>query len=198
VGGHGHRQSIGPTRKDAVILSPAEPDGQNDTLVEIKLFTNENTSLVHAAELFANSPGWREALHEGQYHRYFYDRLPNESMKRDFERVLMLNWLVSNHDMHAENFGCLYNPKTFEITGVTPSFDHNSSDYDGFMPELDVPGIVLPSLIHHGDVIEKIKAGQLETALESIGNWLTEEQKSGIRTVGAGLAGGYLNNEPTK
>jgi hypothetical protein len=104
-------------------------------------------------------------------------------MKRDFERVLILNWLISNHDMHGENFGCLYSPASFEIIGIAPSFDHNSADFDGMMPELDVPGIVAPSLKYHGDVMEKIKNGALDTVLDDVKDWLTPEQRAGVQAV---------------
>jgi len=173
------------------ILNPTEPSGKDDTLVEITLFTDEKNSLVHASELFAGNPDWDQACSNGQHHRYFYDRLSNESIKHNFERVLILNWLVSNHDMHGENFGCIYDPKDFKIKSVTPSFDHNSADFDGTMPDFDVPDIVIPALVHHADVIEKIKSGKLEASIQSIGNWLTEEQKAGIRTVGAELVDEY-------
>ena len=183
--------------QNAVIINsdispiPDNPSETDNTLVQINLFTDENTSLVHASELFANNPDWSEACHNGMRHRYFYDRLPDESMKHDFEQVLILNWLVSNHDMHEENFGCLYDPDTFIITGIAPSFDHNSSDYDGLIPDIDVPDIVVPSLIYHKDVIEKIKVGKLENALSEISNWLTEEQKQGIRNVANELISEY-------
>lgn len=159
----------------------------DDTLVEISLFTSENVSLVHASELFG--AGFAEAHRDGQHHRYFYDRLTNDAFKREFERVIILNWLISNHDMHGENFGCLYDPKTFEITGIAPSFDHNSADFDGTIPELDVPGIVTPAIKHHVDVISKIKDGRLDAALEEIKEWLTAEQKDAVKTIGAELVG---------
>jgi hypothetical protein len=147
------------------------------------LFTSNAASLVHASELFSGTH-FSEAHREGQHHRYFYERLPREEFKREFERVLILNWLISNHDMHGENFGCLYDPETFELTGIAPSFDHNSADFDGTMPELDVPDIVIPSLKYHGDVIEKIRVGALEQVLDTVKDWLTPEQKDGVRSVG--------------
>ena len=158
----------------------------DDTLVEITLFTSENISLVHASEMFVN-PDFGEAHRDGQHHRYFYDRLPDDNFKREFERVLILNWLISNHDMHGENFGCLYCPKTFELIGIAPSFDHNSADFDGTIPELDVPDIVIPNIKHHGDVISKIKAGCLDAALQEVGGWLAPEQKNCVKTVGEEL-----------
>ncbi|MCL2050921.1 MAG: HipA domain-containing protein [Lachnospiraceae bacterium] len=171
----------------------------DDTLVEINLFTSDRISLVHASELYSDS-AFGEAHREGQHHRYFYDRLPNENLKRDFERVLILNWLISNHDMHGENFGCLYCPETFEITGIPPSFDHNSADFDGTIPELDVPDIVGDSIKHHGNIIAKIESGNLENALKDVKSWLTEDQKNGVRSVAAELVRLYnqLTHCPTR
>ena len=159
---------------------------KDDTLVEIKLFTSDRASLVHASELHADST-FGEAHREGQHHRYFYERLPNDDFKRDFERVLILNWLISNHDMHGENFGCLYCPDTFEIIGISPSFDHNSADFDGTVPELDVPDIINESIQYHGDIIAKIESGNLEAALGDVKAWLTEDQKKNVRAVGEEL-----------
>jgi hypothetical protein len=167
----------------------------DDTLVEITLFTSEDVSLVHASELFVGTR-FGEAHREGQHHRFFYDWLPNDAFKREFERVLILNWLISNHDMHGENFGCLYSPKNFELIGVTPSFDHNSADFDGTIPELDVPDIIIPSIKHHHDVISKIEAGHLDEALQKVKNWLTPEQKNGVRAVGTELVNLYQKYSP--
>jgi len=166
----------------------------DDTLVEITLFTSEDVSLVHASELFVDT-GFGEAHREGQHHRYFYDWLPNDTFKREFERVLILNWLISNHDMHGENFGCLYSPKNFEIIGVAPSFDHNSADFDGTIPELDVPDIVIPCIKYHRDVISKIEAGHLDEALQKVKYWLTPEQKKSVMTVGAELVNLYRRHK---
>jgi hypothetical protein len=93
--------------------------------------------------------------------------------------------------MHGENFGCLYNPNTFEIQDIAPSYDHNSADFDGAIPDLDVPSIVTPALARHSDVIENIKSGKLEIAVNSVGDWLTEEQRAGIKAVGQVLIEEY-------
>ena len=171
----------------------------DDTLVKITLFTSDKISFVHASELFIDPPTprdekgpFRKARDEGQHHRYFYDKLPSEEFKRDFERVLILNWLISNHDMHVENYGCLYSPETFEIIGIAPSFDHNSAEFDGLIPELDVPDIVASNIKHHGDVIEKIESGCLDEVLDKeIKNWLSSEQKTCIKNVGTELVNLY-------
>ena len=154
----------------------------DDTLVEIDLFTSDSCSLVHASELLHNK-SFNDYYRDGQHHMLFYNELKNDSYKRKFEKILILNWLISNHDMHGENYGCTYCPNTFEITGVAPSYDHNSSDFDGTIPELDVPEIVLPNLSHHIDIINKIKNGALDKALSEIKNWLSPEQKQGIQSV---------------
>lgn len=104
---------------------------------------------------------------------------------------MILNWLISNHDMHGENFGCLYSPKTFKLLGIAPSFDHNSADFDGTIPELDVPDIIMPCIKYHSDVISKIENGSLDAALDKVKNWLTAEQKNGVRTVGEQLINLY-------
>jgi hypothetical protein len=188
--------TIGEIKQKTIKDITVKPNA-DDTLVEITLFTSETVSLVHASELLADS-GFGEAHRDGQHHRYFYDRLPSESLKREFERVLILNWLVSNHDMHGENFGCLYCPITFEITRVAPSYDHNSADFDGTPAEVDVPDIVAEGIIYHGDVIGKIVSGSLDAALDEVKDWLTSEQKSCVKAVGAELVGLYNSRKVEK
>jgi len=182
-----------PVQKSAIkspsISGNRDSDGKflntysDDALVEIELFTNDTQSLVHANELLKGTD-FQTAQRERKHHKYFYDRLPNEKIKRKFERILILNWLISNHDMHSENYGCLYSPATFEIMDVTPSYDHNSATFDGTTPELDIPDIVIPNLKHHEDILEKIEKGALEETLHDIGYWLTEEQKDNVRLIG--------------
>jgi hypothetical protein len=157
-------------------------DSLDDTVVAIDLFTSSSLSLVHAKELYPGED-FSVAEFNGQHHRYFYERLPSDEMKRDFERILILSWLISNHDMHSENFGCLYDCDTFGLVRVAPAFDHNSASFDGSIPELDIPDIIAESIHHHGDVIHAIKEGKLDEALSVVGNWLNENQKNCVKEV---------------
>jgi hypothetical protein len=206
-------KTLGLPVQDAVILNPSISNSRNadgkltsrvvdehgnlgryinndDTLVQITLFTSDKVSLVHASEVFSDDAG-------GQGHLcYFYDRLPNDKMKRDFERVLILNWLISNHDMHAENYGCLYSTETFEIIGIAPSFDHNSALFNGAEPDWDFSEIIAPNIHHHSDVINKIESGYLDAVLEEVKDWLSPEQKDCVRNVGENLT--KLFREKTK
>jgi len=171
--------SVGGARDSSGILLGINLD---DTLVEIELFTNDNKSLVHANELYT-SDEFQKHQKDGTHHRYFYDRLPNEEIKRKYERILILNWLVSNHDMHSENYGCLYSPDNFEILDVSPSFDHNSALFDGTIAEFDVPGIVMPNLKYHDDILDKINNGILKETLQQFEYWLSDEQKRKVLIV---------------
>ena len=177
--------------KDSLRAIPIDID---DALIEISLFTSDKVSFVHAAELFAMHPSLLDyanqdplAPDDGQHHRYFYDNLPTEEMKREYERVLILNRLISNHDMHAENYGLLYSSETFEIIGVAPSFDHNSAEFDGMITSPSIHEILSSNIKHHRSVIERIEAGYLDAALEEIKDWLTPEQKAFVRSAGDNL-----------
>ena len=169
------------------------PFSYDDTLVEIKLFTSEKLSLAHASEMFIDKPKPKEI---GQI-RNFYDNLPSDSMKRDFERILMLNLLISNADLHNENYGCLYSPETFEIIDVAPSYDHNTAEFDDdVVMNEDITEIIFQKISHHEDIINKIENGVLEEALKEISNWLSQEQKDCVRSVGEQLVN--IFHEKTK
>jgi hypothetical protein len=132
------------------------PISYDDTLVEIKLFTSDKVSLVHASEMFLDKLKLKEV---GQI-RNFYDNLPGDNMKRDFECILILDLLISNVDMHNENYGCLYDSDTFEIVGVSPSYDHNTAEFDDdVVINEDITEIVSHNISRHEDIIYKIEPG---------------------------------------
>jgi len=87
------------------------------------LFTDEQTSLVHASELLYpfNAPSQKDIYTKA------LDRFKGEPMERQLQRLFMFNYLVSNNDLHGENFGFLYSPKTFELLCVAPAYDFNSA-----------------------------------------------------------------------
>lgn len=104
-------------------------------LVKIELFTNANASLVHAREI-------------GEYFDYspalltdVFALIGREDLKMQIDQLYIFNYLIGNIDLHSENFGFLFDNKTFDIISVAPFFDHNMSFDLGFSGETGNLGI---------------------------------------------------------
>ena len=155
-------------------------EAADDTRIKIELFTSENISLCHAADLFFDNI-WNSSVSNGFHHLCFYERLPTEGLKRDYEKICILNWLLGNQDMHTENYGLLYDNNTFKIINVSPSYDHNSSTYNAMPSDLDVPIIIKKSIHHHSDIVDKIESGHVNKILDTLKGWLSDNQKQGVQ-----------------
>jgi len=157
-------------REDALLEYPAYLFGKqigvsvarcelNGNFVNIELFTNNEVSLVHAAEL----------------KRYFDtdDEIYNEFLKIDrldiaaqIERMYIFNYLIGNPDMHDENTGVLYDAKTLEFISLAPCFDHNiafNKEFMGVSYATKGRSSLLPLddwskrfIAKHPDIIEKL------------------------------------------
>ena len=117
----------------------------NET-VACELFTNEQLSMVHASELLYpfDAPTQKDIYVRSL--AYFQGR---DEMISQLERLFLFNYLVTNNDLHGENFGFLYDTETFKIIKVAPAYDFNSA-YEGWRGvSLYDPDIVqrLPSFI---------------------------------------------------
>jgi hypothetical protein len=119
----------------ALGIDTAEARCLGDGLVECDLFTNPGVSMAHADDVLDS--GWRsysDSPREALYAKLL--ELQMGSFLRQFERILILSYLTTNFDMHEENFGLLYDPKTFEFTGMAPAFDFNDAFQDWGNPAL--------------------------------------------------------------
>jgi len=179
---NGYKDVNGVLDKEKVSSSDLRKYPLDDFLVEIDIFTTDELSLVHAREMgYYDKHG--EDFYTGNHRNIFYDHL-SEPMKRSFEKIIILNWLISNSDMHDENYGYLYNSDTFEIVDVTPSFDHNKAEFGEIVNEIDISKIVIPNLKYHQDIIYKIKNGYVDTVLEDVKEWLLPEHKLYVKELG--------------
>lgn len=131
-GGH-----IYKLKEDAVLEYPAyligkqidvnvAPCSIEDEYVKIKIFTDYNTSLVHASEL-KNYFDTDEEIYN-----FFLDNDKHENIIKQLQRMYIFNYLIGNPDLHDDNYGLLYNSNTFEFISVAPCYDHNIAFQEGF------------------------------------------------------------------
>lgn len=103
-------------------VSKCEIDGE---YIKIKIFTDYNHSLVHASELKdyfnTNEEIYNSLLKEGR-----------KDITRQLQRMYIFNYIIGNPDLHDDNYGLIYNSKTFELEKVAPCFDHNVAFQEGF------------------------------------------------------------------
>ena len=125
-------------KKDALLEYPAYLIGKHlgvniaecalaDDYVKIKLFTSENVSLVHASEL-KEYFDTRDEIYNAML------KIGRTDIKEQLQRLYIFNYIIGNPDLHDENTGLLYDPKTFEFISASPCYDHNAAfheDFDG-------------------------------------------------------------------
>jgi hypothetical protein len=105
-------------------ISVAEAEMRENEIVACRIFTDDTKSLVHALELlYPFEAETQRDIYEKALK--FTESAPQLSQK--LQRLFILNYLVSNFDLHGENFGFIYDTATFEITDVAPAFDFNSA-----------------------------------------------------------------------
>ena len=122
-------------QKDAILEYPAYLIGKQlgikiaecgleEDLVRIKVFTSYSKSLVHASELkeYYNT----DLLYNGLSQEGRADIL------YEMQRMYIFNYLIGNPDLHEDNYGCIYDSKTFEILELAPCYDHNIAFQEGF------------------------------------------------------------------
>jgi len=105
-------------------VNVAKAKMRKDGIVACELFTNDKQSLAHMIEfVYPFDENSSDNVHEDAYKKLSFNKL----FRQQLEILYMFNYLVTNTDMHEENFGVLYDTETFEITGVAPAFDFNSA-----------------------------------------------------------------------
>ena len=111
-------------------IKVAEAEYVSNDIVSCVLFTNIDVSMCHISDLlyltnydFNGNPC--QAIYE-----YVVEN-GELSLKKDLERLYTLAYITSNLDLvnNSENFGLLYDPKTFNFTEVAPAYDFNNAFY---------------------------------------------------------------------
>jgi len=105
-------------------VNVAKAEMGEEGIVACELFTGNEQSLAHMIEfVYPFDENSSDKVHEDAYKKLSYNKL----FRQQLEILYMFNYLVTNTDMHEENFGVLYDTETFEITGIAPAFDFNSA-----------------------------------------------------------------------
>ena len=107
-------------------INAAEVELENE-YVKIKIFTDYNKSLVHASELKTSFDTSDEI-----YNILARDK-KNTNIIRGLQRMYIFNYIIANPDLHDDNYGLLYDSKTFELESVAPCYDHNVAFQEGFL-----------------------------------------------------------------
>ena len=174
-------------KKDAILEYPAYLIGRQigvdvaectlqGEYVKIKIFTDDETSLVHASELktyFDTSD---------EIYNIFVKDDKYKEITVGLQRMYIFNYLIANPDLHDDNYGLLYNSETFEFISVSPCFDHNVAFQEGFLglarttlgnsASLPLDEICERFIWKHKDIAEKLKT----IDLSEIGKYLSERQ----------------------
>lgn len=93
--------------------------------VKIKLFTDYNTSLVHASEL-------KDYFNTSEEIYNDFSKMGRKDIMLQLQRMYIFNYIIGNSDLHDDNYGVLYDAKTFEFKSLAPCFDHNVAFQRGF------------------------------------------------------------------
>ncbi|MCD7819416.1 MAG: HipA domain-containing protein [Lachnospiraceae bacterium] len=107
-------------------IDVAECELENE-YVKIKIFTDDNTSLVHASELKTYFDT------DDEIYNVFVKDEKYKNIVAGLQRMYIFNYIIANPDLHDDNYGLLYDSKTFEFKAVAPCYDHNVAFQEGFM-----------------------------------------------------------------
>jgi len=174
-------------KKDAVLEYPAYLIGKqigvnvaecslDGEYVKIKIFTDYSTSLVHASELktyFDTSDEIYNILVKDVKYREIIEQL---------QRMYIFNYIIANPDLHDDNYGLLYDSKTFGFKSVSPRYDHNVAFQEGFLglsrttmgnsASIPLDYLCERFITNHKDIAEKLKS----IDLEDVKAYLSEKQ----------------------
>ncbi len=147
--------------------------------VKIALFTDENTSLVHASEL-------KQFFDTDQEIYNLFARKEASAVSQkivgELQRMYIFNYLIANPDLHDDNYGVLYDPKTFSFLSLAPCFDHNVAFMEGFLglsrttmgnsASLPLDALAARFLPYHPDIAKRLAV--LKT--DDLKEYLSERQ----------------------
>lgn len=179
-------------KKDAILEYPAYLIGKQlginvaeceleGEYVKIKIFTDNDTSLVHASELKVYFDTDDEI-----YNILIRDEKYREIV-RQLQRMYIFNYIIGNPDLHDDNYGLLYDSRTFEFKCVSPCYDHNVAFQEGFLglsrttmgnsASLPLDELCERFISEHKDISEKLK----KIELSEVKQYLSERQCSELK-----------------
>ena len=154
--------------------------------VKIRIFTNENKSLVHASEL---------KLYYGTDDEIYniFSQLKNTNILKQLQRMYIFNYVIGNPDLHDDNYGLLYDSETFKFISLAPCFDHNvafNTEFIGLCRgrlsnssfiELDRYAEIF--IKYHKDIVEKLEKIDLSEVQKYLSNRQLKQLKERINNV---------------
>ena len=148
-----------------------------DNIVFCELFTNDKIGMVHALEYVYP---FNAETYTDIYTRSLDLFKSNPIVKNGLERLFLFSYLISNNDLHGENFGFLYDNKTFDIVSVAPAYDFNAAFDAWGDPSLYDP-VIMSKLYGFAKNNPDIVA-RLNTLPNTVNNdiYLSQEQKQEI------------------
>ncbi len=149
--------------------------------VKIKIFTDDSTSLVHASELKTYFDTTDEIynilLKDSKY----------KNIIKELQRMYIFNYIIGNPDLHDDNYGLLYDSKTFELKSLSPCYDHNVAFQEGFIglsrttignsASLPLDELCERFIVNHKDIAEKLKT----IDLTEVKSYLSERQYNELK-----------------
>ena len=96
--------------------------------------------------------------------------------------MFIFNYIIANPDLHDDNYGLLYDSKTFELKSLSPCYDHNVAFQEGFLgltkttmgksASLPLDDLCERFIKQHTDIAEKLKT----IDLKEVKTYLSERQ----------------------
>ncbi len=144
--------------------------------VKIKIFTDYKTSLVHASELKTYFDT------DDEIYNVFVKDEKYKNIVAGLQRMYIFNYIIANPDLHDDNYGLLYDSKTFEFNAVSPCYDHNVAFQEGFMglsrttmgnsASIPLDDLCERFIKQHKDIADKLKT----IDLSEVKKYLTDRQ----------------------
>ncbi len=174
-------------KKDSILEYPAYLIGKQlgidvaeceleDEYVKIKIFTDYNTSLVHASELKTYFDT------DDEIYNVFVKDEKYSDIVAGLQRMYIFNYIIANPDLHDDNYGLLYDSKPFEFKAVSPCYDHNVAFQEGFMglsrttmgnsASIPLDDLCERFIKQHKDIADKLKI----IVLSEIKTYLTDRR----------------------
>ena len=161
-------------------VNVAECDLDGDC-VKIKIFADYATSLVHASELktyFDTSD---------EIYNILLQDVRYQELIGQLQRMYVFNYIIANPDLHDDNYGLLYDSRTFEFKSVSPCYNHNVAFQEGFLglsrttmgnsASIPLDDLCERFISNHKDIANKLKSIDLEEVKE----YLSERQYNELK-----------------
>ena len=116
-----------------------------------------------------------------------------QEIVKQLQRMYIFNYIIANPDLHDDNYGLLYNSKTFEFKSVSPCYDHNIAFQEGFLglsrttmgnsASIPLDDLCERFIGNHKDIAEKLESIDLEDVKAYLSEKQFDELKERIANV---------------